>query len=115
MQGGPVSPDRGFVLHTPREGYKSSLTVNEDIMVTTSHDILLDLALGKGPDRFVLALGYAGWGKGQLESEMRENAWLAVPADSDIVFNPPVEDRWERAVNRLGIDISSLHGEGGHA
>jgi putative transcriptional regulator len=115
LAGGPVSPERGFVLHTPCEGYKSSLTVNEEIMVTTSHDILLDLATGNGPGRFVLALGYAGWGRGQLENEMRENAWLAVPADSDIVFNPPVEDRWERAVNRLGIDISSLHGEGGHA
>lgn len=115
LEGGPVSPDRGFVLHTPREGYESSLPVNEEIMVTTSRDILADLAAGNGPERFVMALGYAGWSRGQLEGEMRENAWLAVPADSDIVYDAPVEDRWERAVNRLGIDFSSLHSEGGHA
>jgi putative transcriptional regulator len=115
LEGGPVSPDRGFVLHTPRDGYDSSLSVNDEIMVTTSRDVLKDIATGEGPDRFVMALGYAGWGQGQLEGEMRENAWLAAPADSDIVFNQPVENRWKRAVGSLGIDFSMLHREGGHA
>ena len=115
LEGGPVSPDRGFVLHTPCEGYESSLTVNEEIMVTTSRDILADIASGTGPELFVMALGYAGWAQGQLEGELRENAWLTVPADSDIVFNSPVDNRWERAVGRLGIDVSSLYPEGGYA
>ena len=115
LEGGPVSPDRGFVLHTPCPGYESSLTVNEEIMVTTSRDILADIACGNGPGRFVMALGYAGWAQGQLEGEMRENAWLAVPADSDIIFNSPVENRWERALGRLGIDANNLYPEGGHA
>lgn len=115
LEGGPVSADRGFVLHTPMEGFESSLAVNQDIMVTTSRDVLAAIAAGRGPDRFLVALGYAGWGDGQLESEMRENAWLSVPVDSAIVFDLPVKDRWQRAVSKLGIGIENLHGVGGHA
>ena len=84
-------------------------------MVTTSRDVLAAVARGEGPDQYVVALGYAGWGDGQLESEMRENAWLSVPVDSAIVFDLPLQDRWKHAVSALGVDVGSLHGGGGHA
>lgn len=115
LEGGPVSPDHGFVLHTPVEGFDSSIQINDDIMVTTSRDVLSAIAAGKGPQHFLVALGYAGWGDGQLESEMRQNAWLSVPADKDIVFESALQNRWENAVGKLGINIDHLHGEGGHA
>jgi len=115
LEGGPVSPDHGFVLHTPVEGFDSSIKINDDIMVTTSRDIVSAIASGKGPEQFLIALGYAGWGDGQLESEMRQNAWLSVPADKAILFETSVQNRWEKAVGKLGININDLHGVGGHA
>lgn len=115
LEGGPVNPDRGFVLHTPVEGYDSSVSINDDIMVTTSRDVLIAIAAGKGPQQFQVALGYAGWGDGQLEFEMRQNAWLSVPADKGILFDSALKSRWEKAVGILGIDINNLHGVGGHA
>ncbi len=84
-------------------------------MVTTSRDVLADIADGKGPGKFVVALGYAGWGGGQLESEMLANAWLSVSADTDIVFDLPVPNRFDEAMSRLGISIDVLHTEAGHA
>ena len=115
LEGGPVSPDHGFVLHTPVEGFDSSIQINDDIMVTTSRDVLAAIASGHGPDKFVVALGYAGWGDGQLEFEMRQNAWLSVPVDKGIVFESALPQRWEKALGKLGISISDLHGIGGHA
>jgi putative transcriptional regulator len=115
LEGGPVNPDRGFVLHTPVEGYDSSIKINDDIMVTTSRDILSAIAAGEGPQQFQVALGYAGWGDGQLELELRQNAWLSVPADKGILFESALNRRWEQAVGKLGIDIKNLHGVGGHA
>lgn len=115
LEGGPVSPDHGFVLHTPTEGFDSSIQINDEIMVTTSRDVLSAIAAGKGPQQFQVALGYAGWGDGQLESEMRQNAWLSVPADKDILFESALQNRWEKAVGKLGININDLHGVGGHA
>ena len=115
LEGGPVSPDHGFVLHTPVDGYDSSVCINDEIMVTTSRDILSAIARGDGPRQFLVALGYAGWTDGQLESEMRQNAWLSVPADKGIVFESALQNRWEKAVGKLGISINDLHGEGGHA
>lgn len=115
LEGGPVSPDHGFVLHTPVEGFDSSIQINDDIMVTTSRDVLAAIAAGKGPDKFLVALGYAGWSDGQLEFEMRQNAWLAVPADKGILFESALPKRWEKALGKLGINISDLHGVGGHA
>jgi putative transcriptional regulator len=115
LEGGPVSNDRGFVVHTPLEGFDSSLALSQDIMVTTSRDILSAIAGGRGPARFLVALGYAGWGDGQLESEMRENAWLSVPVDRGIVFDLPLDERWQQAVSRLGIGVENLAGFGGHA
>ncbi len=115
LEGGPVNTDRGFVLHSPKKGFESSLEISTGIMVTSSRDVLAAIARGEGPDHYIVALGYAGWGNGQLESEMRENAWLSVPVDRAIVFDLPLQDRWERAVSKLGVDVKHLHGEGGHA
>jgi putative transcriptional regulator len=115
LEGGPVAPDRGFVLHSPLPGYESSLAVGEDIMVTTSRDVLTDIAQGGGPDKYLVALGYAGWGGGQLEHEMLANAWLSVAADTDIVFDLPLPNRFDEALGRLGIQIDRLHSEAGHA
>ena len=115
LEGGPVSPDHGFVLHSPKSGYDSSLQVNSEIMVTTSRDVLEAIACGDGPENFLVALGYAGWGDGQLEWEMRQNAWLSVPADREILFESSLQNRWQKAISKLGIDVSDLHGVGGHA
>ncbi len=115
VEGGPVAPDRGFVLHTPLQGFESSLPVSEEIMVTTSRDILAAIANGKGPEKYLVALGYAGWGGGQLEGEMRQNAWLSVEADGNIVFDMPLPHRFDGALGRLGIKVDRLHLEGGHA
>lgn len=115
LEGGPVAPDRGFVLHSPLGGYESSMAVGADIMVTTSRDVLSDIAEGKGPAKYVVALGYAGWGGGQLEGEMLANAWLSVAADTDIVFDLPLPNRFDEALGRLGIKIDRLLSEAGHA
>lgn len=115
LEGGPVSPDHGFVLHTPVDGFDSSIQINDDIMVTTSRDVLTAIAAGNGPDKFLVALGYAGWDDGQLEFEIRQNAWLSVPADKGILFESALPQRWEKALGKLGINISDLHGVGGHA
>lgn len=115
LEGGPVSPDHGFVLHTPVDGFDSSIKINDDIMVTTSRDVISAIAAGEGPEKFLIALGYAGWGDGQLESEMRQNAWLSVPADQGILFETDLQNRWTQAVGKLGININDLHGVGGYA
>jgi putative transcriptional regulator len=115
LEGGPVAPDRGFVLHTPREGYESSMEIGDQIMVTTSRDVLADIAAGRGPSKYLVALGYAGWGGGQLEGEMLANAWLSVSADTDIVFDMPLPSRFDEALGRLGIRVDMLHSEAGHA
>ncbi|MSQ97819.1 MAG: YqgE/AlgH family protein [Xanthomonadales bacterium] len=115
VEGGPVAPDRGFVLHTPLAGFESSLPVSKEIMVTTSRDILTAIASGKGPEKYLVALGYSGWGGGQLEGELRQNAWLSVEADSNIVFDMPLPNRFDGALDRLGIKVDCLHVEGGHA
>ncbi|MGD9386911.1 MAG: YqgE/AlgH family protein [Gammaproteobacteria bacterium] len=115
LQGGPVQPERGFVIHADDEReFGATLDVPDGLKVTTSRDILVSLAEGKGPEHVVIALGYAGWGPGQLEEEMAANSWLNVPADPDIVFSVPFERRWEAAASLLGVDITSLSSEAGH-
>ncbi|MCH8477354.1 MAG: YqgE/AlgH family protein [Wenzhouxiangella sp.] len=114
-EGGPVHRERGFVLHTGEPRWESSMRVGKNISVTTSRDILEAIASGHGPDKFLMALGYAGWGAGQLEDEMRDTAWLNVMARADIVFDLPAEQRWEQAVASLGIQVGSLQPAGGHA
>lgn len=115
LEGGPVAPDRGFVLHSPQDGYESTMEIGAEIMVTTSRDVLSDIATGSGPEKYAVALGYAGWGEGQLETEMLANAWLSVTADTDIVFDLPVSNRFDEALGRLGIRLDMLHSEAGHA
>jgi len=113
--GGPVQPDRGFVLHTTGEGFDSTLSITAEISVTTSRDVLEAIADGKGPDRRLVALGYAGWGGGQLEEEMSANSWLSGPADEEIIFSLPADARWQAAAQLLGVDLNLLSGEAGHA
>ena len=115
MQGGPVQAERGFVLHESPSNWESTTSVDQSIYVTTSRDILNDLAAGQGPDRVLMALGYAGWGAGQLEEEIRQNAWLTVPASSDLVFETPYEERWVAAAGSIGIDPASLSLHAGNA
>ncbi|MCY4420747.1 MAG: YqgE/AlgH family protein [Gammaproteobacteria bacterium] len=113
--GGPVHTNRGFVLHDSDRHWKSTYTIDEDLKLTTSEDILLDIGRGTGPDNTIVALGYAGWGPGQLEQELADNAWLTVPYQAKIIFNTPAEKRWQSAASRLGIDVHLISNEAGHA
>jgi putative transcriptional regulator len=113
--GGPVQTDRGFVIHSGPVEYDSTLAVTPDIRVTTSRDVLEAIALGQGPAQTLIALGYAGWGGGQLEEELSANAWLSGPADADIIFSRSPGERWLAAAQLLGIDLNLLSGEAGHA
>lgn len=114
MQGGPVQTERGFVIHEPPGDWESTLRVSDAIGIATSNDILKSMAQGEGPQRAIVALGYAGWGAGQLESEVLNNAWLSTPADSSIIFDVAPEQRWETATRMLGVDPQRLMGEAGH-
>lgn len=114
-QGGPVQEERGFVLHRPAGQWESTLAITDNLGVSASRDILKALARGDGPEEWLVALGYAGWGPGQLERELSDNAWLSGPADADIIFHTPVEKRWHAAAELLGVDLSTLSGETGHA
>ncbi|PND30435.1 YqgE/AlgH family protein [Achromobacter pulmonis] len=112
--GGPVQTDRGFVLHAPAGDYSSSIKLG-GMALTTSRDVLQAVAEGNGPARMLVTLGYAGWGAGQLESEMAQNAWLSVGADDSIIFDVPPEDRYPAALKLRGIDPVMLAGDAGHA
>ena len=113
--GGPVQTDRGFVLHEPDGDWEATLRVTDNIYVTSSSDILAAIAAGKGPDKSLIALGYAGWGAGQLEQEIAADAWLSGPASPEILFETPCEQRWLAAAALLGVDLNLLSGEMGHA
>ncbi len=114
--GGPVEPERGFVLHSSDYFTPSStLPINDDVCLTATIDILKALAAGEGPDRAILALGYAGWAPGQLESEIHANGWLSCQADLELVFDLDVEEKYERALFKLGIDPTHLVNAAGHA
>jgi len=113
--GGPVQEERGFVLHPPEGQWESTVTITEQLAITTSKDILINIAEGQGPKQFIVTLGYAGWGAGQLEQELAANAWLNGPADTSIIFDTPVDERWSAAAKTMGIDLSLLSGESGHA
>ncbi|HHH47371.1 MAG TPA: YqgE/AlgH family protein [Gammaproteobacteria bacterium] len=115
FRGGPVEPERGFVLHRPLGKWESSMAVTDEIGLTTSTDILRAMSEGNSPDDVLITLGYAGWGAGQLEQEMLDNAWLSGPADPAIIFATPVEQRWEAAARLVGVDINQLTGDAGHA
>lgn len=115
LSGGPVAQDRGFVLHDAGFDFESSLAVSDEIQLTLSRDVLDAIAKGRGPERAVVALGYAGWDAGQLEAEIVANSWLNVPASPEIVFDVPFAERWLHATRVLGIDISRLSSDAGHA
>jgi putative transcriptional regulator len=115
MFGGPVQDDRGFVLHTPGTRYSSSLTVTSEVAFTTSIDVLEAVAAGDGPPRMLVSIGYAGWSPGQLEDEIGRNGWLTVGADPHVLFDLPVEERYNAAIKQLGIDPTMLALEAGHA
>lgn len=115
LSGGPVAPERGFVLHSPCNDFESSVSVSPDIHLTLSRDVLDSMAAGRGPERSLVALGYAGWEPGQLESEMLQNTWLHVPATPELVFDIPFDLRWATAAKSMGVDISAISTQAGHA
>ena len=115
MFGGPIQLDRGFVLHRPVGEWQSTMVVNQGMGLTTSLDILEAIANGGSPKPLLVALGYSGWAPGQIEHELSQNAWLTVPASSDIIFELPSEERLTAAMQLLGIDFSSLSDEVGHS
>ena len=113
--GGPVENQCGFVLHSPDYRVDHTLVVDDRICLTTTLDILHSMARGTGPDRSLFALGYAGWGPGQLESEIHDNAWLHAPFDEDLVFDRDADTKWERALKSIGVDLFTLSGAAGRA
>ena len=124
LQGGPVHQDRGFVLHDPMFGasepeqaspYQSTIRVPGGLDMTTSRDVLESISTGGGPKRVLVSLGYAAWGEGQLESELKENSWLTVQADTDLIFEAPMAERYDRALGLLGLQAWMISTQAGHA
>lgn len=113
--GGPVESGRGFVLHSGDYSHESTLQVAEQVALTATVDILQDIAAGQGPQMSLLALGYAGWGPGQLDAEIQANGWLHVAPDESLVFGDDLDTKWDRAIAKLGFDVSLLSTEAGHA
>jgi putative transcriptional regulator len=113
--GGPVDPGRGFVLHSADYREEATLDITGDFAMTATIDILRAIGKGEGPRQCLLALGYAGWAPGQLDAEIQANGWLSVPADPDLVFDDEQDGKWQRALKKLGIDLSMLSTDAGHA
>ena len=124
FQGGPVHTDRGFVLHDPvfsesekpeQAVYASTMSIPGGLEMTTSKDVLEALSNGSGPRRVLVSLGYAAWGEGQLETELGENSWLTVDADQTVIFDTPAEERYDKALNLLGLQAWMISTQVGHA
>lgn len=113
--GGPVETSRGFVLHSADYTSEETITFESHLAMTSTVEILRDIAIGCGPRQAMLALGYAGWGPGQLDEEMQDNAWLTVGADDDIIFDQDLDSKWERALAKIGVSASLLSSEAGRA
>ncbi|MEE8392977.1 MAG: YqgE/AlgH family protein [Rhodospirillales bacterium] len=113
--GGPVESGRGFVLHSPDYNQESTMVVDSKVALTATVDILKAIAGGQGPNKCLLALGYAGWGPGQLDSEIKQNGWLQVDSDIDLVFGGDLDGKWEQAMSKLGVDPMMLSENAGHA
>jgi putative transcriptional regulator len=113
--GGPLQPERGFVVHTAPSAWESTIAIGDDLFLTTSRDVLAAIGRGKGPRRYIVALGYAGWGEGQLEEEIMRNAWLNTPVDREVLFDVAAEERWIATGALLGIDVRYLAAHVGHA
>ena len=114
LAGGPVHPERGFVIHDGERDWDSSLSVTDGLRVTTSRDVLEAMARGEGPGRALVALGCAGWSAGQLDAELVENSWLTAPSDDEILFSLPLDARWQAAAGRIGVDLAHMPGYAGH-
>lgn len=115
FSGGPVHPERGFVVHTAGGDWHATLPVSDTLSLTTSRDVLEAIAAGVGPEQYLVALGYAGWGAGQLEKEILDNAWLNTPCGKQVMFDTPVNLRWTAAAEQIGININQLTAQAGHA
>ena len=115
LNGGPVHSDRGLILHNGDNVWESSIKITDHLNLTSSRDILEAIANGNSPDQFLMALGYAGWGAGQLEQEVLENAWLQAPANDQLLFKTKHSDCWSATAATLGIDISQMSVQVGHA
>ena len=113
--GGPVETERGFILHSTEKTWATTLSVSDSFAITASLDIIEATAAGDGPKDNLFILGYSGWGPGQLEQEITDNAWLTSEADADIVFKLPAEDRWKAAADELGVDLNLINPYAGHA
>ncbi|MEP6633825.1 MAG: YqgE/AlgH family protein [Luteimonas sp.] len=115
LAGGPVHPERGFVLHDGEREWESTLAIADGLYVTTSRDVLEAMARGEGPEHATVALGCAGWGAGQLEYEIVENSWLTAPADAELLFALPLETRWQAAAGLIGVDLARIADYSGRA
>jgi putative transcriptional regulator len=115
MQGGPVSPEQGFVLYEGHYDNVENTEISSNIRLSTSKEILTEIATGKGPDQLVICLGYAGWEAGQLEEEIADNVWLTIEADEQLLFHTPVSDIASKAARKIGVDINLLTTQSGHA
>jgi len=113
--GGPLDMDRGFVLHSPTTDISKSTMLNEQLMMSNSNSILSSLGTENAPEQYMVALGYSSWDSGQLEQEIQQNQWLTIHCENDIIFNTPVEQRWNKSLQRLGVDPSQLSSDVGHA
>lgn len=113
--GGPVESERGFVLHTTDLIHETTVMIGKDVALTATIDMLKLIASGRGPDNSFLALGYAGWGPGQLEHEIQENGWLVVKSDNELIFDEHLTGKWQKAINKLGVDPALLSSDIGHA
>ena len=113
--GGPVQPERGFVVHRGPGNWESCMPISRDLYITTSRDVLTAIGEGRGPKDFLVTLGYAGWGAGQLENEILQNSWLNTPVDSAVLFSTPARSRWQSATRLIGLEVSQLSSGAGHA
>lgn len=115
LAGGPVHPERGFVVHDGGRSWDSSLAIAEGLSVTTSRDVLEAMARGEGPEHAVVALGCAGWGAGQLEFELSGSSWITAPSDNEVLFHMPLDARWQAAAGQIGIDLMRMADYSGNA
>jgi putative transcriptional regulator len=106
--GGPVKPEQGYILYSSSDSYYPSIKINEDLVLTTAKEILVDISAGKGPKQFLFSLGFAGWSPGQLEYELIMDGWLVGPADKRVIFETPVNERWKAAADLIGIDLTRV-------
>jgi putative transcriptional regulator len=115
LAGGPVEKDKGFIIHDAGDSWESSITITPEISICTSKTILEDIASGKGPENYLVALGCAGWEAGQLEKEITDNAWLTTPANSELIFSREYESKTNKAAAILGIDLEQISPAAGHS